>query len=84
MLTARTTLLRGSGLIIVALVSFIHSVLCRVPTADLRQHHDRQQCRKHKPCNVAFAIRRDNHRRQQQGPGTAKVAADLKDRLRQP
>ena len=36
--------------------SFIHSVLCRVPTADLRQHHDRQQCRKHKPGYVAFAI----------------------------
>ncbi len=57
MLTAGMTLLRGSGLTITGFgFAFIHSVLRGIPTADLRQHDDRQQRGQHEPGDVAFAV----------------------------
>lgn len=64
--------------------AFIHTVLCGIPAADLRQHHNSQQGGQHEPGDVAFAIGGDNYRRQQWTKRAAEVAADLEQRLARP
>ena len=63
--------------------ALIHSMLCGIPAADLRQHDNSQQSGKHEPSDVAFAVRGDDHRRQQWAKRAAEVAAHLEQRLGQ-
>ncbi|MPN50894.1 hypothetical protein SDC9_198534 [bioreactor metagenome] len=58
-----------------------HSMLRGIPAADLRQHDNGQQRRKNEPGHITFAVRGDNHCRQQRSEGATKITAHLEDGL---
>ena len=58
-------------------------VLVLVPAADARADGNREQRAERKPGDAALALRNDDPGGQQRPHGTAGIAADLKNRLRQ-